>query len=113
MPPSNRLKQTLEVGNVLALFPILKDWSTDELKALIQDANDLCAATQDEIDKAWKCLAFQPTVLLSPNKQFQELAHVCDEGKLKVAAALSEICSVAMFYLEQRGVEIKLPGDEQ
>lgn len=102
--PSDRLQKVLEIGDTMALFPILRGWTTEELQALIEDAGEFYEATDKAIDEAWKRLAFQPDNFLGAG-QSREIDKARDEKKIMVLSVMSEICSVAIFYLNERGVK--------
>jgi hypothetical protein len=101
--PSERLRKVLEVGSVLDLFPVLKDWSTYELQALLKDVDSFAAAQYAAIDEAWKKAVFRQEVFLN-SKASKFVDRAKDESKIRVMTAMSEICSVAIFYLQERGV---------
>jgi hypothetical protein len=103
--PSERIKTVLALGGVEALFPVLKDWPTEELRALIDDAGSFYEASIAAIDTAWQKTAFEPGNFFNrENAQFLDrLAH---EKQIEALAVTSEICSVAIFYLEERGIMV-------
>jgi hypothetical protein len=110
--PSERLQKVLSAGDVLALFPLLKDWPTDELQALLKDIEEYTAANYDTIDREWEKFIFQPAAFFDQAVS-RKLGRVRDEKKMEVMAVMSEICSVAILYLERRGVEVALPELEK
>jgi hypothetical protein len=110
MVPSERLKTVLGAGDVFALFPILKDWTTDELKALLKDLEDYTDASYVAIDTAWEKTAMTPGVFLSETLS-KTLDKLRDEKRTEVMMAASEICSVAIFYLQERGVKTEMEND--
>jgi uncharacterized protein YktA (UPF0223 family) len=98
------LQSVLEVGDTLALFPVLKDWSTEELQALLADIDAFSAATNKAIDKTWAQIAVKPDIFFS-KRGSQQIDKLRDNKKMNVLMVLSEICSVAIFYLDRRGVK--------
>jgi hypothetical protein len=107
---SDRLQKALEVGSVTALFPLLVDWPTDELQALLRDCDEYSAACCDSIDRAWESFIFQPANFFGDSRG---LDKVRDQKKMQVLAVLSEICSVAFFYLSERGIKTDFPGEDE
>jgi len=100
--PSDRLKRVLAVGETLALFPVLKDWTTEELKALLVDVDAYYDHIMVEIENAWKVKALQPE-----NFFYRGKADAIDkerkDASLGIMATCSEICSVVFYYLGERG----------
>lgn len=105
MQASDRLKTVLGLGGVVALFPVLKDWSTDELRALLRDIEEYASVSHKAIDRAWETVALSPNVFLSEALS-KTVDKYRDEKKIEVMQIMSEISSVAMFYLNQRGIKI-------
>jgi len=108
MQPSSRLQKVLEIGDTLALFPVLKDWTTEELQALLNDCDEFSSAQWEAIDAAWKKLAFRPEVFWSTALS-KDMDRMRDEKKMTVLSVMSEVCSVAIFYLYERGVPLEVP----
>jgi hypothetical protein len=108
--PSERLQRVLEIGDTLALFPVLRDWTTKELQALLEDLDEFSAANYKAIDEAWKQIAFKQEVFLS-RALSKDLDKIRDEKKMTVLTVMSEICSVAIFYLHERGVATEVPDE--
>jgi hypothetical protein len=101
---SDRLRKVLEIGDVEGLFPVLKDWPAEELQALLKDVEDYALFADAAIDRAWEATAFRPDVFLdSAASKFVD--YIRDEARVELIAATSEICSVASFYLGQRGAK--------
>lgn len=55
-----RLQRCIEAGDVFALFPLLKDWPADELRALLKDIEAHYAETQKRIQAVQNELSFKP-----------------------------------------------------
>jgi hypothetical protein len=103
---SDRLRRVLEIGNVEGLFPVLKDWPVEELRALLGDVEDYAVFADAAIDKAWETTAFRIDTFLNPDAS-KMLDHIRDEARAELIAATSEICSVAYFYLHERGEKVE------
>jgi hypothetical protein len=101
---SDRLRRVLEIGDVVGLFPMLKDWPTEELQALLKDVEDYALFADAAIDRAWASTAFRSDVFLNPDAS-KMLDHIRDEARVELIAATSEISSVAIFYLNERGAK--------
>jgi hypothetical protein len=103
--PSDRLKTVLAVGDTLALFPVLKDWPTEELQALLEDLEWYTDVSLKAIGEAWAKTAMEPSLFFdAANAKF--LDNIRDEKKMEVMMVMSEICSVAIYYLYERGIEV-------
>jgi hypothetical protein len=110
-PGGERLRRVLRVGDTLALFPVLKDWPTEELQALVLDAEVFMTQAHADIDKAWAELALTPAAFFD-QRASRELDRVREEKKFEFMCIMSEICSVAIFYLNERGAKVGFPGEE-
>lgn len=108
--PSDRLQRALDAGDVLALFPLFKDWPTGELLALLDDVDAFCMESYNAIDEAWKKKAFEAPVFFSESAS-RILDRLRDEKKQMVMLTMSEICSVVQFYLKERGINTEVPGE--
>src|SRR5271170_1618878 len=86
--PSDRLRKAIGAGDVLALFPLLKDWSTEELAALIEDVDEFALASNEAIDKAWKTVVFQSPAFFDKAVS-RDLDQLRDEKKKLVLFAMS------------------------
>jgi hypothetical protein len=105
MQPSDRLQKVLEIGDTLALFPVFKDWPTEELQALLKDVEEFTSLSYAAIDKAWEKTLWEPCLFFNAANA-KLLDQVRDEKKMETMMMASEICSVAIFYLAERGVEV-------
>ena len=98
---TERLQKCIDAGGVVELFPLLKDWSEDELKALVEDCNKLHEENVDGIERAYKEQVFKPEMFLN-----RANSKALDEAKKKAycdsLGICSEISSVAQFYLEKK-----------
>jgi len=103
---SERLQRAFDAGSVMDLFPILKDWSTDELQALVKDAEKFTSHADKKIDAAWEATIFKSEVFFN-SAASKEADALREMGKLEIMMIMSEICSVAFFYLEERGVKVE------
>ena len=108
---SDRLQKALDAGDVLALFPLLKDWPADELNALMEDARAYQAASSAAIDEGWEKLAVQPSIFFDKTIS-EELDRVRDEKKMEIMFTAAEICSVALFYLGGYGGVARTAGEK-
>jgi len=97
--PSERLQRAIGTGSATALFSVLNDWPTPELQALLKDADDFITESHAAIDKAWQKTAMLPEVFFN-HKNSMFIDHYRDETKQSVVLTMSEICSVAIYYLE-------------
>lgn len=104
MQLSERLKKVLDAEDIFALFPLLKDWTTDELQALLKDVDEYADAANKTIDAAWKQVALLPGVFFSEGLS-KALDQARDEKRKNLVMVMAEIYSVAFFYLHERGVE--------
>ena len=96
---TERLQKCLDAGSVVGLFPLLHDWSRAELEALMADVELFHQELEAKVDCAFRELAFQPQTFFS-NQQSQALAQATSEARMHAMIICSEICSVALFYLE-------------
>lgn len=106
---SDRLKKVLEIGDTLALFPVLKDWPTAELQALLEDVEWYTDVSYAAIQKAWEKTAMEPSLFFNAENA-KLLDRARDEKRMEVVMIASEICSVAIFYLSERGIKVD-PGE--
>jgi hypothetical protein len=104
---SARLKSVLKVGDTLALFPVLKDWPTDELQALLKDIEEFTVLELDSIDERCNEAATRFNASTNP-RLARAVDRLRNEKKFLVIAVLAEIGSVAIYYLDQRGAEIEI-----
>jgi len=98
---TDRLKQCLAAGDVLALFPLLKYWPKAELVALLADTDAFYDESQAVIDKAYQELAFRPENFLSGVRS-GAIDKAVEDKRMEVLAMCSEIASVAFHYLEEK-----------
>ena len=100
--PSERLKAVFAVGGTIALFPVLKDWSTVELRALLADVDAYYDFLNAATDAAWQDTVLQVDYFFNRgksallDKQFKQM-------KIEILGMCSEICSVVYYYLNERG----------
>lgn len=108
MQVGERLRKVFEVGGTLALFPVLKDWPTEELRALLKDVEEYMDVACSGIDRAVVATKqhIGPEAALAHAPLLDSLR---DDKKMEVTMMASEICSVALFYLHERGVEVEIP----
>lgn len=97
-PVTPRLQACFEAGSTVALFPILKDWSAAELRALLEDVEAYNTAVLPIIQQAFGDLAIKPENFFSKDRSasIDEAKH---QIELDLLAVCSEICSVALLYL--------------
>ena len=98
---TERLRKCIDAGGVVELFPLLKDWSEDELKALVEDCNKLHEEFMAEMGLKYKEAVFKPENFFS-----QTRAKALDDAKKEAfftsLGICSEVSSVAQFYLEKK-----------
>jgi len=97
---TDRLKACFDAGDVLALFPLLKDWNTAELRALVKDVEKFHTENADALEGGYKELVFRPENFLSRSRS-KALDHAATRSGMDLMAMCSEILSVAEFYLGQ------------
>jgi len=117
---SARLRKCLAAGDVLALFPLMRDWSEKELRALLRDVGGFyessaariagrkrrlskeLAALRSEMPAAAGALASLDPGSFSP----EGIQRALDRGEGEVLARLMAICSgissVAVYYIGER-----------
>lgn len=106
--PTERLRKVIEVGDTLKLFPLLQDWSTPELKALLHDVDVYNRVVNKQIDAGWAEGALLPEFFFDRGAS-KQLDAARDDAKMHVMQICSEICSVAIFYLQERGEYVEDP----
>ena len=98
---TERLRKCIDAGGVVELFPLLKDWPKDELKALVNDCGKLHEEFMAEVGVKYKEAVFKPENFFS-----QTRAKALDDAKKEAfftsLGICSEISSVALFYLDRR-----------
>jgi hypothetical protein len=107
--PTERMQKVLDVingGNTMDLFPVLKEWSTEELLALLTDVEAYHESGQVEIQKGWEESAFTLQNFFDPNAA-KELDNARNHLRMLLMGMCSEICSVAFYYLNERGVNVE------
>ena len=106
MKPGARLKRAIEAGGMLALFALFEEWSTRDLQALLKEADAFASGSGKEIDELWKTFILKPEVFFS-----KVLSEKSDRARysahFEITTSLAEICSVAIYYLERRGVKVE------
>lgn len=107
---TERLKKVLRIigeeHSTMALFAELKDWSTEDLKLLLEDVDVYHDFAMEEIDKGWQEAAFNP-MLFFDSAGSKELDKARDELRVMMFGMCSEICSIAIYYLTERGVVVE------
>lgn len=98
---TDRLRACLDAGDVVALFPLLKDWPEVELLALIADVEAFHEESAKSLEVGHRELAFKPENFLSRARS--KALDTAVKGKdMELMAMSSEIISVALFYLEEK-----------
>lgn len=110
--PTERLKSVLAVGGTEALFPFLKDWSTEELKALLNDVDAHHTFLEAVTDAAWQETAIRSEFFFN-RAASAELDKQHRRMKVEILGMCSEICSVAIYYLGERGEDDGIDEDEE
>jgi hypothetical protein len=101
---TERLRKCIDAGDVLALFPLLKDWPDDELVALVADVEAIGQEAESVIDANYRTEAMRVENFFSRERSAAvDQAH--RDARMQVFAMASEIISVALYYLGERGVE--------
>ena len=77
-------------GDVLALFPLMKDWDRAKLNALLEEIERADESATD----AWGALALQAENFLSKRR-----SEALDKARMEAFCMLSEIASVAYYYI--------------
>lgn len=95
----SKLQTALDCGGVVNLFSLLKDWSRDDLKALLSEADEYAKKRHEEIDTIYQRHAFVPNVFFS-RAASRTLDSVANNARWEVDSVMAEIRSVALFYLE-------------
>lgn len=95
-----RLQTCLDAGSVVALFPILKDWSRQELQALLVDVDEFHKTHSHTIGQLYRKTSLIPAVFFSPTLS-DAVDDAADEMSRDLIIMCSEIASVALYYLEE------------
>jgi hypothetical protein len=108
---TERLQKCIDAGEVVELFPLLKEWPEDELKALVNYCGKLHEEFMAEVGVKYKEAVFKPENFFN-----QTRAKALDEAKKEAfftsLAICSEVSYVAQFYLERMGKPLKINNDE-
>lgn len=91
----------MDAGSVERLFPLLKDWSKEELKALLGDVEKHHGEALGEIEKARGAEALKPENFFSGWRS-KRVDAAAGRAKLQVMLVCAEIVSVAEYYLARR-----------
>lgn len=95
---TERLQKCIDAGGIVELFPLLSDWTKDELRALCADIDALYAEQEAAIDKAYTEQVFKIENFF--NAQRAETVHqAADDARMNNLAMCSEIYSVALLLL--------------
>ena len=98
------INECVAQGDTWALFPLMKNWSRERLNALLAEVERADEFTQE----AWARLALQSGNFFSKRRS-QDL----DKEKMESLLMLSEICSVALYYMGRKESEAaKIEGGE-
>lgn len=90
------LRECLEQGGTVALFPLMKDWDRKRLNALLAELE-----RADEMsDAAYGKLATSVEYFFS-----QQKSKDLDAARMELVCVMSEICSVALYYLGRAEVK--------
>ena len=100
-PVTPRLRACFDAGGTVALFPLLKDWSKAELRALLADAKAYNTAVQPIIDQAHGDLALKAENFLSATRS-ASVDAARRQVEIDLLAMCSEIVSVCYFYLGEK-----------
>lgn len=84
------LNECVAQGDAWALFPLLKDWSREKLNELLEEINHADEGTTE----AWGKLAVQAENFLNKRR-----SEALDKAKMETFCMLSEISSVALYYI--------------
>lgn len=101
MELTERLKQCLEAGDVLSLFPLLATWTDEELRALVKDVEQLYQDSQSKLEEVHKRESFKLENFFNRERS-KAVDQVFGEADLQVFAICAEISSVAQYYLERK-----------
>ena len=99
-PITPRLRVVLNTGGVEGLFPLLKDWSRDDLKALEADVGTWHDAHMERLDLMYGKYAMEPEFFFAKSGR-QLLDKTVSGARMELAQVAAEILSVVYFYLER------------
>lgn len=100
-PMRELLQQCLNAGEVTALFPLLSNWSKDDLHLLMNEVDDLGKNLIQMIDEQWKEASMKPENFFN-REAAKAIDEARDDAKWSIFSTCSEIASVAVFYLERK-----------
>lgn len=93
------LEKAVAAGSIDALFPMLADWSDDDLNRLVYEADVFCEKSQELIEWAWKDLAILPQNFMN-KKAAKALDDERKRAEMDVVAMCAEVSSVALYFLK-------------
>lgn len=94
-----RLKRCLEAGGAVGLFPVLKDWTQDELLELEGEIATWLESADATLDSIFTRHAFTIETFLSPAAP-KDLDHSIQRKRVEITNTAAEIFSVLYCYLE-------------
>jgi hypothetical protein len=98
--PSARLKKCFRSGDVVGMFPLLRTWFKEELRALLKDVELFHKVSLEKLlrkaDEWIKNLGKSKT----DNTIRAAVKHAHDTLAFRLMVVCSEINSVALYYLE-------------
>jgi hypothetical protein len=107
---SDRMKAAVATGNIFKLAELLDGWTTEELKVLLVDVNAYYEECMGRLHDKYGEMIFKPEVFFNPKAA--SLVNVAShEVEIGVLGTCSEISSVAMCILEERGIKFSDEGE--
>ena len=97
-----RLLKCIPAGSAAGLFRLLKDWTKPELKAVLDEVDEYDKAFNSAVHKSYAEIAMRPENFLN-RRRSKEIDEALHEVDLNNFAMLSEISSVALYYLDRQG----------
>jgi hypothetical protein len=110
MVMSSRLKTAIATGGIFKLAEVLDGWSTEELQALLVDANAQYGEFMKELHGKQGEALLKPAIFFN-DKAASEVNEIAHKAEIDVLGVYSEICSVAMMVLEERGIIVEDPDE--
>jgi len=101
--PSERLRKCFDAGGVAALFPLLKEWTEEELTALLGDVDTFYGVSLEKIGARAREMRKGTKRGKAGTAVRAVLARAQGKVEMHLVAICSEISSVAQYYLHEEG----------
>ena len=98
--PSERLKKCFRAGGVVGLFPVLSQWSQEEIKALLKDVELFHRTSLEKLDRKVQKWIKDLGNSRADNSVRAAIKHAHDTLAFRLMVVCSEIDSVAMYYVK-------------